>query len=720
MPSPADRFLGRQILRKLRGGELPGMVDWFDPGLLVRIGIRNIISGTIGQYADQRLMQAASDHAGSEDELASRYDYSDPKSPDPHKRLQLDEDGGLWVDYISDLGDGFEATYAMAYLMAPDALRVRGARGRDAPVDVQAGRILIMGGDQAYPQATQQDYEARLVNPYDWAFSTDDPQRKLFAIPGNHDWYDGLGAFTSLFTSARDRTSGGLGRQIGGWRCHQHRSYFAIKLPYDWWIWGADIQLAGNLDNPQRDYFDIISEKTKPGDKIIICLAEPSWLHQNYDNLHEINMLARKNGAIVCAVLAGDWHHYSRYDAPKLGVQFITCGGGGAFAHATHVLKTRLKLNWAEPTGLHQRIAEESDPITFNQMERGVVKPSDKIDFSIRDYTISARGREAGAAASTDAPSPSARRTRGGRRSARRMSVYNCRAAHIYPSRVTSWLLCFRNLLLPFQHAKFALLIGLIYFLYAWVFQVAAPSAAPAAASSAKSLADVIRLTVVEGISPSRVLEAVRGSPMFFFMLLGLWAGLIYYVDLGAGGLNRTFKTILGTMHFAVHLGALLMVSVLAILVAQGIAHLPVLAVAAASGAEGLAGLGILQQILFMVSYLVVSVLVGGFLGALIMGVYWTATSAFSAMHCADAFAALGIKDYKHFLRMRFTLEELTIYPIAIDKVPDRKRWRVPKPTETWAHNPQIVPSVALRPHLIEPPVVIKAAQIGGAADDKK
>ncbi len=34
------------------------MVDWFDPALLARIGVRDIISGTIGQYADQRLMQA--------------------------------------------------------------------------------------------------------------------------------------------------------------------------------------------------------------------------------------------------------------------------------------------------------------------------------------------------------------------------------------------------------------------------------------------------------------------------------------------------------------------------------------------------------------------------------------------------------------------------------------------------------------------------------------
>ncbi|MEZ5853923.1 MAG: phospholipase D-like domain-containing protein [Hyphomicrobiaceae bacterium] len=322
--------ISAQILERLKRRELAQMVDWFDPGLLVRIGIRDIISGTIGQYADQRLMQAASDAVASETELARRYDYSDGDAKEVHKRLALDHEGGVWVDYVADLGDGFEATYAVAHLLAHDKLAVRQPEAGNAVTELPAGEILIMGGDQAYPQGAPQEYKDRLVTPYNLALTTQTPKRKLFAIPGNHDWYDGLNAFSSLFTSARDRISGGIGRKIGGWRCYQHRSYFAIKLPHNWWIWGPDIQLGGTLDDPQRDYFDIISDHTSPGDKVIICLAEPSWHHENYDNLHEISMLARKNGAKVCAVLAGDWHHYSRYTNKDLGVQFITCGGGGS------------------------------------------------------------------------------------------------------------------------------------------------------------------------------------------------------------------------------------------------------------------------------------------------------------------------------------------------------------------------------------------------------
>ena len=74
--------------------------------------------------------------------------------------------------------------------------------------------------------------------------SARDAERKLFAIPGNHDWYDGLNAFDSLFCSSRDRLSESKGNVIGGWQCQQHRSYWAIRLPYNWWIWGADIQFS--------------------------------------------------------------------------------------------------------------------------------------------------------------------------------------------------------------------------------------------------------------------------------------------------------------------------------------------------------------------------------------------------------------------------------------------------------------------------------------------
>ncbi len=50
----------------------------------------------------------------------------------------------------------------------------------------------------------------------------------MLALAGNHDWYDGLTTFLRLFC---------VGRPIGGWRTEQTRSYFAARLPHDWWGW---------------------------------------------------------------------------------------------------------------------------------------------------------------------------------------------------------------------------------------------------------------------------------------------------------------------------------------------------------------------------------------------------------------------------------------------------------------------------------------------------
>ena len=168
-----------ELVRRLRGGRLSKAVRWYDPGVLVHCGIRDLISSAFGEYADQRLMQAATDRV-SRDDLVLRYDYSDKNVSDPTKRVPLDENGAYWVDYIADVGDGFGPTYGMARLLAAGKLKV-GAH------ELPAGKILILGGDQCYPMATREAYEERFVLPYASALpptDTQDDERKLFALPG--------------------------------------------------------------------------------------------------------------------------------------------------------------------------------------------------------------------------------------------------------------------------------------------------------------------------------------------------------------------------------------------------------------------------------------------------------------------------------------------------------------------------------------------------------
>lgn len=802
-PEPAINF-----------SKLPDMVHWYSPSLLAETGTRHFISRVFGQFADQRIMQATVDGfaPGVLTTVAKRYDYS--------SKPQFVTDGAFWVDYVSDLGDGFDSTYSVASLIAADNLEIAGAG------QLPAAKLLIMGGDQVYPDATKQEYDSRLRDPYDWAFTTDTPQRKIFAIPGNHDWYDGLSAFSALFCSARDRISGGIGTQLGGWRCHQHRSYFAIKLPHNWWIWGPDIQLADNLDDSQRDYFDLMADQTKPGDNIILCLAEPSWLHKNYDNMHEISMLARKRGAKICAVLAGDWHHYSRYTNDKLGTQFITSGGGGAFAHATHGLKSHIDLKWATPTGAGSRISSPDDTTDFNRSEKNVMGPQGP-DFTQQKMDISADGpaREGappantgpldfGAGlfapkAATDIAASIGRRVRAVRREQIKSDAYVCHAPHIYPPRWKSRVLCLKNLFLPFRNRGFTALVGILYFIFAWAYLAADPRQSPVlrkvkdaiatealnagqtityidqrikelnvkkqalAAEPGKSKSNELKsvdadlAAAEEGLkgandelskiherqkammdedekqqfdkfvtdakqgvedpglstggkignlvtamvayafadlmSPKALIAAAEQSPFFAFLLLGLWTALVFYVE----SESRIAKFLIGTVHFAAHLFTLLVVSWIATSTSVPVKLLGTswLGVGVSSVAGDIIRIGWSLGLTFFI---------GGALGGFVMGLYWTLTSTLLNMHTGDAFGALGIKDYKHFLRIKLEPGRATVYPIAIDKVPGRRgwRWQLDKDEMRPSHWPLILPNKPLKPRLIEPAIIIEASKV--------
>ena len=91
----------------------------------------------------------------------------------------------------------------------------------------------------------------------------------LLAIPGNHDWYDGLTNFVRIFCQD------GF---VGGWKTRQRRSYFAARLPHGWWLWGVDIQFDTYIDKPQLDYFRAAGAGMKAGDRVILATGKPSWM----------------------------------------------------------------------------------------------------------------------------------------------------------------------------------------------------------------------------------------------------------------------------------------------------------------------------------------------------------------------------------------------------------------------------------------------------------
>jgi hypothetical protein len=345
------------------------MVRWLSPRALFITAVDVVISGIFGRYSDKRELEGALPGADAF-----------PIEGDP-----------LWIDYIADVGDGWNSTYTMAWLLAQDPERLD-PPGR-ALKGTERGSVLIFGGDEVYPRASADEYQARLIGPYEAAgVGSDADDRTVFAIPGNHDWYDGLTSFMRIFCR---------NRRFAGRRAPQRRSYIALQLPHGWWLLGIDIAFDYYLDEAQLGYFRGLrcQNSTHPsegcegrmhtGDKIILCTGKPAWeearLSGDFRSIKRTlgrQALAELEREIVRApggreegwgcklrlVLSGDLHHYMRYvsDDPTQP-QRITAGGGGAYLYPTHV--TASAVSWPSetqsgPATTYERVAAFPDPKT--------------------------------------------------------------------------------------------------------------------------------------------------------------------------------------------------------------------------------------------------------------------------------------------------------------------------------------------------------------------
>lgn len=291
------------------------MVEWYRPSQLLRTAINVVISGIFGRHADFRLIEAL------ETPDIRVQDYSD-QGAEP-----------FWIDYVADLGDGWNSTYAVAYYVSQTQWKLNDPDNHMH--ELKRGSILIFGGDAVYPFASRAQYEERLIQPYNAALSyTTPPHPDLYVTPGNHDWYDSLAAYTRLFCA---------NRWFAGWKTKQERSYFALKLPHQWWLIGTDIQLDSDIDDSQVKFFKKIAEEMKENDKVILCTAEPEWifakLYGKSDPEYSENNLKFLEDSVfkkkIVVYITGDLHHYRRHEN-SAGVQKIIAGGGGAFLHPTH------------------------------------------------------------------------------------------------------------------------------------------------------------------------------------------------------------------------------------------------------------------------------------------------------------------------------------------------------------------------------------------------
>lgn len=344
-------------------------VRWLSPGQLIGTGVKVVLAAVFAGYSDKREIQAAL-----------------PADQVSVPGLEPGAATELWIDFVADLGDGFDATATVAHTVAGETTTVTDTANREH--QLSRGTMLVLGGDEVYPTASAVAYEDRFKGPYRAALPTSGDDSLLVALPGNHDWYDGLTSFLRLFTQRQP---------IGGWQTRQTRSYFVIQLPQRWWLVGLDSQLGSYIDDPQLEYFRRhLSANLEEGDAVIVCSAVPTWVRAAEGHLDDFNALHwfdrhvirtrtdpktgedTPTGASIRVWLTGDRHHYTRYAELLPGEQaepgtplppdeqrrqMVTCGLGGAYLSATHRLPPELEL---PPAGARMR-DKDDPPRTFVQ-----------------------------------------------------------------------------------------------------------------------------------------------------------------------------------------------------------------------------------------------------------------------------------------------------------------------------------------------------------------
>lgn len=364
------------------------MVPWFHV-MLIKSGFDLLVSLHIflGRF-DARKMQVAlrkSNNSNDRDQDGV-FDFTNECGVEQHHA-----ESGFWFDFMSDCGDGFNSSYQVARCLAQPSLTVTTQSSTSKQKrTLPRGKVLVIGGDLAYPDPTPETYENRFFRTFEdalpppnefrrehisihkpalpvrsWAIplssgkrveeekkccenyiATDEPDETLqsysgpcaFAIPGNHDWFDGLATYTRYILS-RD--------WLGGWIMPQQQSYFALQLPRGWWVLGMDLALDNDINIEQFGFFANLAKKFSPNDNVIIVTHIPFWVLTNYEhypnepekNLAEL-VRTHMDGKVRLR-LAGDLHHYTRHmptdtsnkpsstDEPVL----IVSGGGGAVSN---------------------------------------------------------------------------------------------------------------------------------------------------------------------------------------------------------------------------------------------------------------------------------------------------------------------------------------------------------------------------------------------------
>ena len=262
---------------------------------------------------------------------------------------------------IGDTGEGDASQFAVV----PPLLEV----GQDTA-------FMVICSDVIYPSGDAEDYEDKFYRPYK------NYPKPIYALPGNHDWYDGLNGFMYHLCEAetltrepvskppavetaskvpfwKERLRRWLWRKPAEmnltvptrkrvWRSSptqqsgQRSPYFAIETG-PLLIVSIDTGMSGDIDREQGEWLRRISrEIDKPK---LLLTGKPIYVDGEYhpgviEGGGTVDQIVREPEHRYVAAIGGDIHNYQRYRVKVEGhtdpFYYIVSGGGGAYMSATH------------------------------------------------------------------------------------------------------------------------------------------------------------------------------------------------------------------------------------------------------------------------------------------------------------------------------------------------------------------------------------------------
>jgi uncharacterized membrane protein HdeD (DUF308 family)/3',5'-cyclic AMP phosphodiesterase CpdA len=230
-------------------------------------------------------------------------------------------------------------------------------------------RFVIVSSDVVYPAGAMRHYEEKFWLPF---LGT---TRPVYAIPGNHDWFDALEGFAATFlepaaartvlrarveadnriTSTTDgrieeliAEASRLRQEYGVPVQQQKTPYFQIQTD-TFALFAVDTGVVKRVDPVQRAWLEAALAAARGKTKMVV-LGHPFYAGGHYqagDNPDFADLHALLRAHDVAIVMAGDTHDLEHYVEPQTGngppVLHFVNGGGGAY------LSFGTALDWPEP-----------------------------------------------------------------------------------------------------------------------------------------------------------------------------------------------------------------------------------------------------------------------------------------------------------------------------------------------------------------------------------